>query len=101
MRCVSERRIDPDYSQLDVLQDIYLEFEYYHPNCLADALNLIFEHNDPSQITPCLANLLQMLLIDSHATSDRCASYEELLVALTLLCHPLLLAGQFSRQSGR
>ncbi|UJR25349.1 hypothetical protein I4U23_006699 [Adineta vaga] len=57
-------------TSLDVLQDVHLEFEYYHPNCFHDSLNSIFEQNDSSKITLCLENLLQLLLLDERSLSN-------------------------------
>ncbi|CAF1033198.1 unnamed protein product [Rotaria sordida] len=57
-------------TSLDILQDIRLEFEYYYPNCLHDALNLIFEQNNSSKLSICLENLLQLILIDERLLSN-------------------------------
>ena len=54
-----------------ILYDMYLEFEYYHPNCFYDTLNLIFEQNDSLKISICLENLLQLTLIDERLSSTK------------------------------
>ncbi|CAF1118161.1 unnamed protein product [Adineta ricciae] len=55
---------------IDILQDVYLEFEYYHSNCVRDSLNLIFEQDDSSKVTICLENLLKLLSIDERTFSN-------------------------------
>ena len=53
-----------------------MEFEYYHPDCLRDALNFIFEQNDSAKISICLENLLQMLLLEEPSPSNRFVHFE-------------------------
>lgn len=53
-------------SATDLLQDIVLEFEYYHPNCIRDAIMFIFEENDSNKVTQCLQNLHQLILVNEQ-----------------------------------
>ncbi|CAF0803435.1 unnamed protein product [Adineta steineri] len=69
-------------TSLDILQDIHLEFEYYHPNCLHDALNLIFEQNNSSKISICLENLLQLVLVDERPSLSNNHSIQSIIWSL-------------------
>ncbi|CAF1985037.1 unnamed protein product [Rotaria magnacalcarata] len=57
-------------TSFDILQDIHVEFDYFHPNCLHDALNLIFEHDDTSKLSICLENVLELMLMDERLLSN-------------------------------